>query len=90
MNASDATLLIADFLKSHLLADVLGDGILVYKIVHRVGGDEVLCHVPDTLVGTGLSPGILYHIVLLSVLSLAIPKMSIPWSSVNSQLSKRS
>ena len=30
MKASDATLLIADFLKSHLLADVLGDGVLVY------------------------------------------------------------
>ena len=40
----------------HLLEDILGDGVFVHRIIHGVGGDEVLGHVPDTFVFASLSP----------------------------------
>ena len=47
------------WLESELLADVLGDGVLVDGIIHRVGCYEGLGHVPDSLVVTRLAPRVL-------------------------------
>lgn len=55
-------------LETHLLADVLRNSVLVYHVVHGVSCNKVLGHVPDTLVVTSLTPWILYHIILLTIL----------------------
>ena len=43
-------------LKSQLLANLSGNGFLVDEEIHRVGGDEGLGHIPDTLVVASLTP----------------------------------
>ena len=57
-------------LDAQLLADVGGDGVLVDGVVHRVGGNEGLGHVPDALVVAALAPRVLNHVVLATVLVL--------------------
>ena len=43
-------------LDAELLANVLGNGVLVDEEVHRVGSDEGLGHIPDAFVVAGLTP----------------------------------
>ena len=43
-------------LDTHLLADILRNSVLVYHVVHGVGCDEALGHIPNTLVVASLTP----------------------------------
>lgn len=39
-----------------LLADILGHGVLVDHEIHGICNDEILGHIPDSLIVAGLSP----------------------------------